>query len=423
VKQAWESREERAQTRPTASRNRHDSGVPSAGVRLLPGASHFRVEELPAYAPSGSGEHLYVFVEKEDLSSDEAAERLRAAMGRPAVDVGYAGRKDRHGVTRQWLSVRLGDEAKLADLGARLPRGRLRVLEVARDRNKLRPGHLLGNRFELGLDVSGEAAELEKRLADLARDGVLNRFGAQRFGIGGSSVAAARALGRGDVAAAIEILIDPSGAWRVGAPLPPAAGGGPVGAIARALRREPDRVERALAAAGPRFRRLLASAAQSAVFNAVLDARRERGLVHRFRAGDVGLRAGGGLFRCRPEELDDTNARARPGVLAALVTGPLPGHDVFAAGVEAAADERAWSAGADVDWTWFDADGPLASPGDRRALVVPFLEPPALVSGAGLHWLRFALPAGSYATEVLEQLGVALPRRGMTHSDAPALLR
>jgi tRNA(Glu) U13 pseudouridine synthase TruD len=145
--------------------------------------------------------------------------------------------------------------------------------------------------------------------------------------------------------------------------------------------------------------------------------------VHRFRAGDVGRRAGGGLFRCRPEELDDTNARARPGVLDALVTGPLPGHDLYAASAECAADERAWSAAADVDWSWFEARAPLASPGDRRTLIVPFVEPPSLVSASDAHWLRFALPPGSYATEVLEQLGVALPARSASHSDASALHR
>ena len=392
-------------------------------MQLLPGPANFLVEELPAYAPSGSGEHLYVFVEKEDLSTDEVAERLRAATGRPPVDVGFAGRKDRQAITRQWFSLRLADEAALSDVGSRLPRGRLVVLEVARHRNKLRPGHLHGNRFALGLDLAGAEDALQPRLAELAANGIHNRFGPQRFGIGGSSLAAARALGRGDVAAAVERLIDPDGAWRIGEPLPQHAGGGPVGAIARVLRRSPNLPERALRSAGPRFLRLLASAAQSAVFNAVLDARRERGLLHRFRAGDVGRRVGGGLFRCRPEELDDTNARARPGVLGALVTGPLPGHDLFAAGPECAADERAWSAAAEVDWAWFEERAPLASPGDRRALVVPFLEPPSLVSSAGVHWLRFALPPGSYATEVLEQLGIALPPRRGRNSDPSDLHR
>ena len=134
-------------------------------MRLLPGPEHFRVEELPAYAPCGSGEHLYVWVEKEDLSSDEVAERLRALTNRPAVDVGYAGRKDRQAIARQWFSLRLADEAALADAGARLPRGRLAILGVARHRNKLRLGHLRGNRFALALapDAADEQATLEKR--------------------------------------------------------------------------------------------------------------------------------------------------------------------------------------------------------------------------------------------------------------------
>jgi tRNA(Glu) U13 pseudouridine synthase TruD len=81
-----------------------------------------------------------------------------------------------------------------------------------------------------------------------------------------------------------------------------------------------------------------------------------------------------------------------------------------------AAEERRWSAAADVDWSVFERGRPLASPGDRRALIVPFLEAPEIEkpapdAGPGPVWLRFALPAGSYATEVLAQLGVALPAR------------
>ena len=34
---------------------------------LIPGSAHFQVIEEPAYLPSGSGEHLYVDIEKEGL--------------------------------------------------------------------------------------------------------------------------------------------------------------------------------------------------------------------------------------------------------------------------------------------------------------------------------------------------------------------
>ena len=92
-------------------------------LQLLPGAKHFQVIEEPAYLPNGSGEHLYVDIEKESLTTDQVAEALAKACGKKERDVGYGGRKDRHAVTRQWFSVHFGDEAKLATLAERLPGG------------------------------------------------------------------------------------------------------------------------------------------------------------------------------------------------------------------------------------------------------------------------------------------------------------
>ena len=73
--------------------------------RLEPGAASFRVTELPAYEPCGAGEHLWIEIEKEDLTTDAVVDALAAACGRAPRDVGFAGRKDRHGVTRQWFST------------------------------------------------------------------------------------------------------------------------------------------------------------------------------------------------------------------------------------------------------------------------------------------------------------------------------
>ena len=66
---------------------------------LIPGSAHFQVIEEPAYLPSGSGEHLYVDIEKEGLTTDQVAEALAKACGKRDRDIGYAGRKDRHAVT------------------------------------------------------------------------------------------------------------------------------------------------------------------------------------------------------------------------------------------------------------------------------------------------------------------------------------
>jgi tRNA pseudouridine13 synthase len=374
-------------------------------MRLRAGAAHFSVDELPAYEPSGSGEHLYVRIEKRELNTDDVAEALARATGRSQREVGYAGRKDRVAIARQWFSVQLADEAALA----RLAVPGLEVLEVSRHRNKLRLGHLRGNRFRLGLDGAdepGAADALRAALVRLSQDGVANRFGPQRFGAGGINLAIARAWATGDVARAAALCVDPAGAWRAGDPLPAGFRPGLMGRVVGRLRRSPDDPEKALHAAGQPFRKLLASAAQSAVFNAVYDARSAAGLVHVPRAGDVLRRRDGGLFRLAESDVAAARERAAPGRLELLATAPLPGDDCYVPSPEIDAEERRWSAPADVDWAWFARGGPLASPGDRRELVAPFLEPPTLEVEGANAWLSFALPSGSYATEVLAQSGI-----------------
>src|SRR5690349_18985146 len=105
----------------------------------------FVVEELPAYLPAGEGPHTFLWIEKRGLTTPEAVRRLARALRVPERDVGYAGMKDRHATTRQWVSVPAVDPAVAlaAELGAEL-----RVLEARRHGNKLKTGHLKGNRFE-----------------------------------------------------------------------------------------------------------------------------------------------------------------------------------------------------------------------------------------------------------------------------------
>jgi tRNA pseudouridine13 synthase len=383
---------------------------------LLPGAAHFQVSEEAAYAPSGAGEHLYVEIEKEGLTTDAVSELLARTLGRRTMDVGYAGRKDRHAITRQWFSVHGGEESRLGGLAESAGRGRIAVLTVARHGNKLRLGHLLGNRFRLAIGgLAGEAQHqlLRERLARLAHEGIRNRFGDQRFGVAGATLAVAKAWGAGDAAAAVARIVDPSGAWRFGEPIPGGFRSGPEGRVLGFLRRRADDPAAALRSAGDQLRKLVASAGQSAVFNAVLEARQAAGLLHRLRVGDLGCTLRGAPFTVTAEDAEATNLRAAAGVLDAFATAPLPGLSRLRPSPEIDAEERAWSAATGVAWEWFAEGGALSSPGERRPLLVRFRTPPSL-TGSDPAWLEFALPSGSYATEVLAQVGIAVPadRRG-----------
>lgn len=387
----------------------------SAAFSLLPGPRHFRVTELPAYQPCGEGEHLYVEIEKEGVNTDAVAKALAACCGKREMDVGYGGRKDRHAITRQWFSVHFGKEEQLAGLAERVQGGRVAVVTVSRHRNKLRLGHLAGNIFHLGLGLEGgvvpapeQVEDLASRARELHRQGLINRFGAQRFGVQGATLAIAVAWARGDHVAAVERMVDPTGAWHAGDAIPDRWYGGPEGRVIAALRRLSDPVQ-ALRAADDRYRKLLASAGQAAVFNAILDARAAAGLLHRLRVGDLGCNAKGAPFLVTAEELEATNARCLPGVLDAFATAPLPGTSRLRPDPAVDAEERAWSSAVGLDWSCFAEGGVFASPGERRPLVVALPAVPSVAVDNGVVAMQLQLPSGCYATTALAQMGVAVP--------------
>ena len=145
----------------------------------------FEVEEVLAYEPSGVGDHTYVLVEKRERTSEQVARELARAASCRASEVGYAGRKDRYAVARQWFSA-----PGLPVPGAeQLELEGARVLAVHRHPHRLRTGKLRANRFRLVVrDVeTGSIPQLEGRLAALARWGFVNRYGDQRFGRAGDN--------------------------------------------------------------------------------------------------------------------------------------------------------------------------------------------------------------------------------------------
>lgn len=330
-------------------------------ARFIASPETFVVEEIPAYSPAGEGEHAYLWIEKRGLTTLEAVNRLARVLGVDSRDVGYAGMKDRHATTRQWLSV-LGVDAERARAVAV---DGLRVLSASRHKNKLRVGHLHGNHFEivLGDAASGEAETITAALHRLAHEGVPNRYGRQRFGSAGDNLERGLALLRGAL-------------------------------------REPD----------GRRRKLLLSAVQSAVFNRVLELRASTGGLLAVRSGDILEKvASGGQFAC----IDLSAEQARVDAGEVVPTAPLPGSRGRSPepGTEAHALEASALADLGIGADELARVG-RALPGARRSVVVKVtLGTPAVVEEpAGLR-LRFSLPAGSYATVLLEALGVEQPRR------------
>ncbi len=145
----------------------------------------FLVEEIPLYPCSGQGEHLFLEIEKRGLSTPEMLRQVADCLKLAPREIGYAGLKDAQAITRQLISVPASCEPILT----RLEQLQFKVLSVKRHDNKLRLGHLFGNRFRLRIRQPGPQAKqrADLILQQLERQGVPNRFGEQRYGLLGNS--------------------------------------------------------------------------------------------------------------------------------------------------------------------------------------------------------------------------------------------
>ncbi len=319
----------------------------------------FRVEEQLAFGPDDQGEHRLLLVRKTNCNTEWVARKIATRAGVPHKAVGYAGLKDRRAVTTQWFSVHLGPRPE-PDWSSLCGHG-IEVLESHAHKRKLRRGVLAGNAFDILLrDVSGDLEGLAQRVDRIAGAGVPNYFGPQRFGRAQGNLYRAEAM-------------------FLGAPAQDERG---------------RRATRHLIG-------LYLSAARSQLFNEVLAERVQRDDWHSALPGER-LQLLGSHSHFLAEDIDDTlRERVRSGDVQP--TGPLLGAGTPLTTADAAALEAQvfdryphWCAG-------------LAETGlkqERRPLV---LYPEDL----SLEWdapdrcrLRFALPAGSYATAVLRELVV-----------------
>ncbi|MCC2617981.1 tRNA pseudouridine(13) synthase TruD [Aestuariibacter halophilus] len=155
-------------------------GCPSATGTLKAAPEDFQVEEILGFSPSGEGEHVFLWTEKRGLNTAYVAEQLAAYLNLPLRAVTYAGRKDKHALTRQWFGLHMPGQ-EMPDLsGLNVPG--FRVLSQHRHNKKLRTGVLKGNQFTLQVRDIDDRTAVEHRLRAIADSGVPNYYGQQRFG-------------------------------------------------------------------------------------------------------------------------------------------------------------------------------------------------------------------------------------------------
>ncbi len=386
--------------------------LPGIGGRVRESLEDFVVEEIPLYEPAGAGEHCYLLVQKVGISTQEAIWRLARALRLRPQWFGYAGMKDAKAVARQTFSVAGLDPGEVE--GLEVPG--VTVLSARRHRNKLRLGHLRGNRFIVRVrGVAAGAAEAAAAvLARLTERGVPNLFGPQRFGSKGDGHRVGRAILRQDAEATVDALLsDPEGRERdprlVAARERYAAGDleGALRAFPPAYAAErrvlealahdcpPEQAVRRIPAATVR---ILLSAWQSHIFNRLLAERMPD--LGRLLAGDLAfLHDRGAVFLVG----DPAAEQARADRFETSPSGPLLGKKVLLADGEPGERERA--ALEEERLSLEDLSAPGARlPGERRPYRVPLAEASIRLDGEDAVVLRFALPKGSYATSVLREV-------------------
>ncbi|HVJ14668.1 MAG TPA: tRNA pseudouridine(13) synthase TruD [Polyangiaceae bacterium] len=326
--------------------------LPGVGGQIGPEPEDFRVDEIPAYLPSGSGDHVYVRVRKRGLTTQSAVALLARAAVVKERDIGHAGMKDKHAVTTQWFSL---PRTPLAPEKWSLPVG-LELLEASRHVNKLRTGHLIGNRFTIaltGVDNAG-LVRAQAILERLAQNGLYNYFGQQRFGMHGDNMTRALAWLRGE-----------------------------------------ERVARHQA----RFlSKLYPSVIQAEVFNRYVVLRIQHGLQQLLPGEVVRLEGTGSMFIVEDPEREGSRFAARD----LHLTGPITGPKMLRAQRSAREIEERALREAGLEPADLDALGRHV-PGSRRDLLV-------FPKNVDVAWVgdrlafSFELPAGSYATVLVREV-------------------
>lgn len=385
--------------------------LPGTGGHYKFCAEDFFVEELPLYPCSGQGEHLFIQIEKSGRTTHEILRLLVKRLRIPDREIGYAGLKDARAVTRQWLSLPAHCEDRLKTLDT-LP---LTILQTERHSNKLRLGHLLGNRFRLRIRNPHPAAveRATKILARLQQRGVPNRFGEQRYGVLGNSHRLGKLLLRGDYGAFCqELLGDPrkirDPAWREAARLFRSGNlQGAVTALPQSMADEAHLLKRliggqshreAVLALPKRLLRLYLSALQSSLFDQLLAARMPD--LNLLQTGDLAIKhANGASFLVKKSAHEQPRAEN----FEISPTAPLFGLKVPLAEGAPGQAERALLTEHGLDSTNWKLGGGLTLQGERRPLRVP-LDAAGVTSIGGDLLLDFCLPRGSYATSVLREI-------------------
>ena len=345
----------------------------------------FIVEELPLYEPSRIGTHTFFAIQKRNLTTLEAINKIARDLQVPNRQFGYAGLKDKNAVTTQVLSI----EGIAPERVLKVQQPDIEVLWAERHTHKLRVGHLRGNRFEITLrEIPHEALPLiEREIVRLATVGAPNRFGAQRFGNKNDSHLIGKALVKAEWETVVRYMLTDETLQ--------------VDEVARRMQRELARkpVGRVVSSIPHRLRKLFLSAYQAYLFNCILER----------RAPDLGKLIEGDIAVKHDNNApflvaDATIEQPRADAFEISPSGPIFGYKMRLPTGDVLTLETSLLADEGVRLEAFRKVVGIRLPGTRRPLRMPMqLHEVSAIDGVGVR-LGFTLPAGGYATVVLEEL-------------------
>lgn len=404
------------------------SEIPGIGGQLKARPQDFLVEEIPLYNPSGEGEHIFLFVEKSELTTLQLRDALSRHFKVKRNKIGHAGLKDKHAVTRQVISIHT--PGKTPEDFPSFIHDRARVLWADIHDNQLKRGHLKGNRFSIkvrGVDPLA-VRHAKTSLEMLAQRGAPNRIGEQRFGFLMNNHLVGRAMILGDAQTAIELILSPKlgapkgsvdarqayadGRFRDGFELMPK-----VFKIERNLLRALSNdhpPEKALRTIDPTAAGFFISSFQSAIFNHVLNARIESGNMDKLMPGDLAfVTKNRSSFEITAQELEkaDSTLQSRVEGFELSPSGPMWGTTMERTNGQVDQAELAALAQVGVEPADLEAcearGGYSMIGGDRRPMRMQVIDP-QVEGGSDEHggYIRcaFELPRGSFATTVMDEI-------------------
>ena len=328
------------------------SGLQGTGGALREKPRHFIVEEVPLYQPCGSGNHLYINITKEMVTTEELASQMARLLAISKSEIGFAGMKDKHAVTTQTFSVPVCNRSEAEILSA-LHLLNAKINWARLHKNKLKTGHLIGNMFSIIIssidDVSSSFEKANAVAESIRKTGLPNFFGEQRFGVEGNNAEKGLQVVRGNLSVRDRWL-----------------------------------------------RRFLISSLQSELCNKYLAGRLDKNLF-KIIPGDICKKhLTGGLFAS--ENPEEEQKRYDSGEIS--FTAPIYGTEMWHASADAGNLEQEVLAAAEIS---LEELGRAGVRGTRRLgrLLVPDINIIKIAEGI---LVQFSLPKGAFATTVLREI-------------------